>query len=287
MLLEEIVGWIHDLDSKPILWLSGAAGTGKSSVANTIAETFYSLGRLGASFRFNRDVVQPETPSQLFGNLGHQLAHFDHRLREQVLAAIHSGCSGAMSLRIQARKLMVETTRGAEIVGPIVIVIDALDESGTDDGREPNRQTLVRSIVEELSNLPPSVKVLITSRDEGAISRYMLGRSLAKRMEDVPQTDTDILCFIKYRMVRIRSALFQSDLSRNWPGDDQETKLAQCADGLFIWAAVACEFLEDGTDDPAVKLDWLLNNAQEVSQAEVKLDDLYLEVIRRSLPKRE
>jgi adenylylsulfate kinase-like enzyme len=53
---EVIEEWIHTPgdESERILWLCGPAGTGKSSVANTIAERMDSLGRLAASFRFDR-----------------------------------------------------------------------------------------------------------------------------------------------------------------------------------------------------------------------------------------
>ena len=79
-----------------------------------------------------------------------------------------------MSLRMQARTMIVDTTKDTEIVGPVVIVIDALDECGVDDVEtEPKRGTLVRAIVEEFPALPPSIKVLITSRDEGVISQLM------------------------------------------------------------------------------------------------------------------
>ena len=150
--------------------LSGAAGTGKSSIANSVAQQLDSLGQLGASFCFDRNVVTPDTPGHLFGNLCHQLACFDDQLRIAVLSAIHRGCSGAMSCRIQARKLLVEPILDTEIIGPVGIVIDALDESGKDDKNTgTNRETLVHAIVHEFSALPATVKVLVTSRDRKSV----------------------------------------------------------------------------------------------------------------------
>ena len=158
-ILEDIMDWVHNPDSERILWLSGAAGTGKSSIANSIAEQLYSLGRLGASFRFDRDAVTSDTPGQLFGNLCHQLACFDDQLRIAILAAIHCGCGGAMSCRMQARTLLVEPIQDTEIVGPVVIVIDALDESGGDDGARLKRSVL-RSLASKITSSdfrPPCV----------------------------------------------------------------------------------------------------------------------------------
>jgi ABC-type dipeptide/oligopeptide/nickel transport system ATPase component len=286
-LLEKIISWMHSPESERILWLSGAAGTGKSSVANSVAEYFHRLGRLGASFRFDRHDARPETPGLLFGNICHQLALSDDQLRVAVLSAIRHGSSGAMSLRMQARTLLVETTKRAEIVGPVVIVIDALDESGPDGGHEPNREKLVQAIVEELPALPPSIKVLITSRDEGKISLLMPGCSscLSMRMEDVPHTEEDILRYIQHRMLRIRRTL-PSPLD-DWPGATRETELAHCADGLFIWASVACAVLESDGDDPDIQLVKLIRTSRAGVKAEETLDLLYLDVLRRSRPKDE
>jgi hypothetical protein len=274
--------WVHNPDSERILWLSGPAGTGKSSIANSIAQRLHSLGRLGASFRFDRNTVTPDTPGQLFGNLCYQLAHFDDQLRTEILSVIHRGRSGAMALRVQAKTLLVEPTQGTEIIGPVVLVIDALDESGIDGGQAKfSREMLASAIVEELPALPPSIKVLITSRDEGCLSRLMPKYSscLRKSMGDDQDTKNDILKYIQYRM-------YQTNQSRDepvdgWPGLSKEWQLALHADGLFIWAAVACGFIENG-DDPDVQLEELLHPNERLA-AEEKLDRLFTDVIRGSL----
>ena len=194
----------------------------------------------------------PDTPGHLFGNLCHPLACFDDQLQIAVLLAIHHGCSGAMSCRIKARKLLVEHILDTEIIGPVVIVIDALDESGKDDKNiGTNCETLVHAIVHEFSALPASVKVLITSWDEGSISQLMpqCTSCLCMNIADVKTTERDIHKFIQHRMDQICRS--HDDLVDNWPGATRERKFAQYADGLFIWADVACTFIEIG-DDPDV-----------------------------------
>ena len=50
-ILDEIELWIRDLyDPRTVYWLNGLAGTGKSTIAQTIAERTFADGRLGASF---------------------------------------------------------------------------------------------------------------------------------------------------------------------------------------------------------------------------------------------
>jgi len=53
-LLRHIHGWANDKNSKPIFWLNGAAGMGKSTIARTVARTFAHHQQLGASFFFKR-----------------------------------------------------------------------------------------------------------------------------------------------------------------------------------------------------------------------------------------
>ena len=280
-LLEDIINWVHNPESEQIMWLSGAAGTGKSSIANSVAQHLDSLGRLGASFHFDRAVATLDTPGHLFGNLCHQLACFDDQLRTAVLSAMHRGCGGGMSCRIQARKLLVEPLQDAEIIGPVIIVIDALDESGDDDETsKTSRETLVNAIATEFPRLPKSIKVLITSRDEGSISRCMTqcGSCWHKDIADVNGTEEDIYSFVQYRMGQICKS--HTYLVNGWPGLIKERALAQYADGLFIWAGVACTFIQSG--DPDVQLNELLKDGGR-DTAEAKLDHLFIDVIGHSL----
>lgn len=282
-LLDDIFEWVHNPLGARILWLSGPAGTGKSSVANSVAERLHLLGRLGASFRFDRDLVTADTPGQLFSNLCYQLAHFDDQFRAAMLSAVLRGPTQGMSLTMQARTLLVEPVRSMEIIGPVVIVIDALDESGTDDEQtKVNREMLVRVIVEELPALPPSVKVLVTSRDEGSISQRMPNclSYLRKDITDDEATGRDILKYIQSRMHEIRE--WRRNLPNDWPGPVKESALADYADGLFIWAHVACAFLRSGYD-PDVQLEELLKPSDQRVVAEAKLDRLFTDIINRSI----
>ena len=281
-LLGDIIEWAHNPESERIMWLSGGAGTGKSSVANSVAQRLDSVGRLGASFRFDRAFATPDTPGQLFGNLCHQLALFDDQLRTGILSAVRKhGSGGAMSLRQQARTLLVEPTLGCGLIGPVVIMIDALDESGIDEGQsKATRRSLVNAIVHELPSFPDYIKVLITSRDEGSILQLMpeCPSCLCKRMADAEDTEKDILSYIHRRMGQIKKR--RPDPLQEWPGETKEAELAMYADGLFIWADVACKFLES-RGDPDMQLEMLLISDKRV-QAEVKLDYLFDHVMRSS-----
>ena len=53
-LQRQIKEWAKDMNGKPIFWLNGMAGTGKSTVARTVAWSFADEGHLGASFFFKK-----------------------------------------------------------------------------------------------------------------------------------------------------------------------------------------------------------------------------------------
>jgi hypothetical protein len=53
-LLRDVTAWVDGPDQRSVFWLNGTAGTGKSTVARTIASTYHGRGNLGGSFFFSR-----------------------------------------------------------------------------------------------------------------------------------------------------------------------------------------------------------------------------------------
>ena len=103
-LLDEILDWIHT-GSESILWLSGAAGTRKSAVSNSLAEKLDHMKLLGAFFRFSHS-IQEITPKHLFGSIASQLALMNRQYKDAVLEVLlqyHSFDS--QSLDFQGRTL--------------------------------------------------------------------------------------------------------------------------------------------------------------------------------------
>jgi hypothetical protein len=53
--LFQLESWLNEENDKHVFWLNGLAGTGKSTIAQTFAETSFADGKLGASFFCSRD----------------------------------------------------------------------------------------------------------------------------------------------------------------------------------------------------------------------------------------
>ena len=280
-LLDDICKLLCSPDEKRILWLSGGAGSGKSSVANSIAMLFDGLDRLGGSFRFNRDTEGLNRPDFLFGNLCYQLVHFNKRLRSEVLPVIDTmGRAGGSSLQTQAERLIVGTANAARLVGPIVVVIDALDECGD----KKTRKGLLLAISTELPKLPRSIKFFITSRDEHDIRSHLKGCSQELRMDDAEGTTDDIASYITHRVETIRK---KSNIRPGWPTVNQLEELHRRAGNLFIWASVACNVIGDGRN-PVGQLNKLLaatNVGGETRHSSLaQLDMLYESILKSGFP---
>ena len=225
-----------------ILWLSRGAGTGKSSVAHSCAMHFDNAGHLWGAFFFNRDISTLNNPKYLITNLCYQLAVFDSQFKEGILSAIPSmGHIPASSLCTQARKLIVKTTTEAKLTRSAVLVIDAVDEAGTQEMREP----LLKAIAEEFSYLPDSIKVVITSRDEYDIRTSLEGCSDEICIEHTENTEQDIASYIQYHFTKTRK---RCRLPQNWPPSEILQRLYTHAGRLFVWVSVACNFVDSGRD---------------------------------------
>ncbi|KAK7033585.1 hypothetical protein VNI00_012822 [Paramarasmius palmivorus] len=274
-LLDEIVSWANDSEGPSVFWLHGVAGAGKSTVANSVAHMFDGLERLLGSFRFSRDVAERNDPTKLFGNLAYQLARFNVQLKEKVLQTIDNhGDLGSLPLSNQIRILVVDVLAAVQFAGPVVIVIDAVDESGD----ELTRDDLLRALASEVVHLPRYVRIFLTSRDEADIRSYLRGISMSKSIDVAANTAKDIQAFIEFRMNQIKTRY--PSLPPGWPEYAARMELAARAHGLFQWAAVVCRYIQ--SFDPEERLDEILaQEPAERAEAESALDKLYLDILRR------
>jgi hypothetical protein len=64
------------------------AGTGKSTIANTIASKLSDMGRLGASFCFSRNDRNDRNTETLFSTIARGMAHLDKCFKMKLFDAI-------------------------------------------------------------------------------------------------------------------------------------------------------------------------------------------------------
>jgi hypothetical protein len=266
----------------PIYWLNGLAGTGKSTIAQTIAEHIFANGRLGASFFCSRDFNDRRSLHYIFPTIAFQLAHRYPKFRSILIPLLQSNPDiGYESLFNQMRMLIAEPLSSSII--STVIVIDALDECV-----DHNPQSAILSVMGRLVGEIPNIKFFITGRPEPQIqSGFRLGllRPLTDIfvLHDVEPTlvNTDIQLFLKHSLSEIakRRGIEQD----GWPTDNHLNLLTERADGLFVYAVATLKFLDHSFTSPTKQLDIILrapgNTAYEGKaklQWSTTLDSLYL-----------
>jgi hypothetical protein len=222
---------------------------------------------------FDRNNATNRDPAAVIRTLSYKLAYFDPSIRAAVSAAIERdfGITEA-SMRVQFAKLLLEPLASVTSLstrGPIIIVLDALDECGD----PASRKDLLSLLAKELANLPPSFRVLITSRREPDIEAALSRRPniQVQALESMDQP-ADVSSYLRHHM-----ATFQQDemfqLPSEWPGERNIQTLISLSGGLFIWASTAIKFMAEGRH-PEPRLDILLHS-QSRREAESALDALY------------
>ncbi|KAH9051374.1 hypothetical protein EDB83DRAFT_1307890 [Lactarius deliciosus] len=131
--LDFIVKWVDGTASERSLVLFGQAGTGKSSIAHEIARRFDKMHRLTSSFIFLRK--EQHKPHHLITTLARDLADRYPSFKRALGAIIKDDTSlrvgpGTRDYDTLFESLILEPLKGLHIVGPVLVVIDALDESG-------------------------------------------------------------------------------------------------------------------------------------------------------------
>ena len=273
-LLNSITHWVYFRPEQRVLWLHGLAGSGKSTIATTVANLFRRQNRLGAFLFFNRDVAELSQPGNVIRTLAYWLGSFDPHIGTAITAVMERIPSIVQSpIQFQFGKLLLEPlTQVPPAKFPLVLVLDALDECGT----AQERIHLLAVLAAESVNLPAYIRIIITSRAESDIRRAFAPQQhvLTHKLDLAPTKD--ILSFVQHRMAHIRSANSLL-LEIHWPGDQAIEALVRRAAGLFIWAATACRFI-DG-HDPRRRLNLLLRGDIN-GNTELALDALYKTALR-------
>ena len=106
--LWEIERWLTGEQEQNVFWLNGLAGTGKSTIAQTVAGTAFAGGKLGAGFFCSRDFANWSNIQAIFPALAFQLAHQHPDFRKellQVLRARPDAAQGSLCSQQGARSL--------------------------------------------------------------------------------------------------------------------------------------------------------------------------------------
>ena len=285
-LLKQLMAWSGNPRDKCIFWLNGMAGTGKSTIARTVARTFYDQDRLGASFFFSRGGGDLAKADKLFTTLAVQLAKASPDLKRYICESIAKhGDIGQQSLRDQWKQLIFQPISMLEYgqlrLPSLILVIDALDEC-----EDQNDIRVILGLLAEAKHLRAvQLRVFVTSRPETPV---LLGfRTISAVHQDLvlhnisqPVIEHDISIFLKHKLKIIRE---ERSLPPDWPSEQSIELLVQKADKLFIYAATACLFIEDPNWSPEDRLCLVLRSNTPNQSSTPMLDEMYTKILEYSV----
>ncbi|PAV22987.1 nucleotide-binding-oligomerization-domain like receptor [Pyrrhoderma noxium] len=269
--LNSIYRWVNARGYPNVLLLIGAAGTGKSTIATTVAGEYQRRRQLGCHMFFLREKSHP---GDVLQSIAYSLAAYSQTIAESLVEQMKGrGDLGPSNLKTKFDVLLHNplSAVATKVHHPVLIVLDALDECGTPE----HRQSLLDVLRDRLSSLPANFRILITSRPEEDIAPLISDPSSLTVTIDQHshKSKVNVYAYIKFEFDQMRSSrkLTVPD-NREW--DNNLRRLSESADGLFIWASTAVRFVREERLFQFRCFRNLVSNAKSL-----KLDDLYMTIL--------
>lgn len=283
-ILTDIITWANDTSpsSQTVYWLSGQAGSGKSTIAYTIAQRF-DLSRdprgkiiLGGNFFCSRQFEETRASNRIIRTIVYHLA-----LRCKPFADALSDCGRFDTIhhgvRAQLEGLLIEPWQRSEpdrlddASSPphYLIVLDALDEIAGDGGSQFLREVLDMINQRRLRGL----KIFATSRSDPGLVVHL--RSFHDkqfcRLEEVPLDEArgDITKYLDISLP-------------HFSGRPEITKLAEQAAGLFIYVATVVKYLKVYEPSEQNTLLEMLSSPSTSENVFSAIDQLYHQILKHA-----
>ncbi|KAF9530766.1 hypothetical protein CPB83DRAFT_158119 [Crepidotus variabilis] len=276
---KEIVDWINTLAlSGLVLWLKGSAGSGKSAIAQTIAEQFNIEKTPSASFFFSRISGSPTRVDgdRLLPTIIYQLCLVLPEYRKAVMdkltqdPTLFQRSRGAQMSALFTKPLQQFSFRRAlrDIRGgrsaPLLIIVDGLDEC-----RDPQVQCdILRVIADAAASIRRRpVRFLIACRPEAHITRtfdqHPNFQQVGLRrinLDDDQDASMAILTFLRQEFAKIRrNHPLHHHLDPSWPNQDVVELLVSKSSPQFILASTAMLYVASPKHRPMERLEIIID----------------------------
>ncbi|KAF8754983.1 ATP binding [Rhizoctonia solani] len=269
--LSELRVWQRSGKSK-MCWINGMAGTGKTTIANTLCSTLYDNHELGASFFCTKSLPECRNVKSILSTIAYQLARFSNPFRIALLEALERDPDvHTKLLQVQFERMILKPLQAVKSSLPAntIIVIDALDECENENGVKQICDVLLEYALE----LP--VKFLISSRPESYIRERMdkltLKTQLTLHELDARTVEADIKTYLQRELELIPVTFTEEQLAI----------LAKRAGVLFVYAATVVRYI--GARNSSERLHSILMGSESELRSPNKthdIDVLYETILR-------
>ncbi|KAG8722990.1 POC1 centriolar protein A [Ceratobasidium sp. 395] len=266
-----------ELDKSPefgdpeIILLTAVAGVGKSTVAHTIAWKCQEQNQLGSSFFFDREIDGRNTPDSLFTSIAADLSRLDVDLGERIACAMEKDRSLLSApLSRQFEELILKPLQLSRISRSLVLVIDALDEAGSQD--------LFVILRDRTPELPRTIRIFLTSRTSPELNN-LVREPHVTWIELNVNAQFNMNDIAVYAPSRLQKLAKQRELGDEWAGPQLQAIFLAKAEGLFLWVATVCDYLGH-CEDPLEELIRLLATSDHYAcSAGDKMNRLYTRIL--------
>ncbi|KAJ2926461.1 hypothetical protein H1R20_g10637, partial [Candolleomyces eurysporus] len=303
----EIMDWIQDRSSpQRLLCMTGAAGSGKSALQQTIAARCAKADILGAAFFLSSTDPTRNRASTIVGTIAYQLGLKHPLFQSSIIAAVkRDPLIFSQSIQSQMEGLIVlpfeNLRRSAQIdidTFPYAILIDGLDEckgepnhtadpthlDGDDRLQAEDRQAeLLAAIRHCILNNDLPFRVFIASRPEWAVRTALKpGGDLHQVAYCIQLSDKYDASGDMYRYLQRRFEYIGLQIgNRQWYTDNNIHTLVEAASGQFIYVATIFKYISERRASPAerlrIVLTWTSHEQQRARPFEA-LDRLYTNI---------
>ncbi|CAE6508980.1 unnamed protein product [Rhizoctonia solani] len=272
-LLSQMFSWVGSSNPGSVYWMSGMAGTGKTTIAYSLCEELDAAHKLAASFFCSRLLPECRDVNLIIPSIAYQLARFSHPFRFVLSRVLEKDPDVHTRLpHLQFDSLISKPLLEVKDTLPdtLVVVIDALDEC---ENKEATSRIL-DVVITKSSNLP--IKFIMSSRPEPEIRDEMDKQNnqassrvvLHELDKDTVQADIEIY---------LRSALAQIQ-----PTEHEVATLVERAGILFIYAATTVRYIsyDRFRRNPRARLANVLRSSSTSENKNKEIDQLYTVILR-------
>ncbi|KAH9912099.1 uncharacterized protein BXZ73DRAFT_107645 [Epithele typhae] len=293
-LFTSLIAWARGDDAntaeKSVCILSGAAGSGKSTIAVELARRLDS-GDLGASFFFATGDAERSSTRLFFPTIAYQVAKSQPNICRFIVKAVSKHLEGGQhqQLQYEATNLLKNPLSSVERHHPtVILVVDALDECA-----EPidHKQfgVMMNLLVSCAAEAPFPVKILFTSRPKDIVEDTIttsVGSSAKIHNLDLNDRSRE-------SMDRDVKILIRHELKTAYPGrdllegrDELVDRLVEGSEGSMLYGATASGFLTQKPDYIDERARHILSSPERARYLG-PLYDLYLKVLEKEYPEED
>ncbi|KAF5329555.1 hypothetical protein D9619_009027 [Psilocybe cf. subviscida] len=249
----------------PLLWMYGPAGSGKTTIMQTMAATFAKEGTLAASFFFSRSAPnRPKTKVNFVTTIAHQLWFNIPAIRDHLVEALADSSLVDKGLVHQLDVLIINPLnklKPSQMGDCRIFMVDGLDECEGDSSQRDVLDLLAHFTRQTLHSFP----VLVASRQTSAIQAFFSNTDITRKTRGVPldndyKADEDIRKVVVAAFDNIKLEHPSKDgLGSEWPNPSVIDTIVKRSSGQFIYASVVMKYIAEHSRHPKTSLKTILN----------------------------